>query len=347
METMPDDVANHILLFVPPSSAVRLYATSSLMRKAVYRFYTRFGEDLVGVGGPWSHLLKGRVLDKLRSARWRSPTPAALATLLEHRCGVCQKPFRGAQGVGDFGLVAHDSCLRPFLWNRYYPSAEYGVPEEEFERLPHKWLEGFRPASYQIYEYLVVWKQRTLGLVPYAWTAHHFLRHDPVVGPLVESRLRERREAEARRQSEAADRARRGSAALAQRLGRVQKKIPTEVWDRARSTLEALEPAYFQPDRLRAQSSTDAAAAAALRVASLLDQGIPAAEIGSWAGFRDPRLTKGAREIARANVSDILQETLRSLEQRTRRCLYTHPNGKQCANQRRQSSRFCRRCEKL
>lgn len=198
-----------------PRDAGRFRATNKALHQAIGEAYRHTGASLVRAGGAWSHLLSKRARDSVHEAR-SNHEPRALASLVYRVCAVCDEKMLGR--VSEWGFLAHPACIRPYLWNTYYAKDEYGFSSVP---LPKQILRGFNTHRGQ-YDYTVVWKEATHGLVPREWTLEGLLENPP---PHVEAALRKKRAAdEAARAAEEAKRRRLEDLAVRRREALAQRE---------------------------------------------------------------------------------------------------------------------------
>lgn len=173
---LPDELLPHVLLYTQPRQAHLLSKTCRLMRESVRSFYEKNAATLVKPGGAWHHCVASkRTRTSLDNPdQIVSTAPLGVESILNQKCAKCGVLFR-ASVHKDFGIIAHAECIRPLLLNIYYLE-KFGLKSHHFDGIPSCQFNGYN-SIHGTYEYTTVWKDKTHGIVPYEWTAHHLVHN--------------------------------------------------------------------------------------------------------------------------------------------------------------------------
>lgn len=203
---LPEELLDLILEFADPSWAHNLCLVSNGFHRHVWSFYKENAHKLLRPGGGWNASIRSkRTRTSLENTtQCISYAPMGLHSILHQKCAGCKKKFMASVNK-DFGIIAHPDCIRNYLINTYY-FQKFGLTDQHFSAVPQSELAGYSHGSYGrgAYCYMVVWKDKTHGIVPYEWTAH-YLFHGPCreyVRHFLAEKQRKEREAMERRQAQ-------------------------------------------------------------------------------------------------------------------------------------------------
>lgn len=330
---LPEELLDLILEFADPSWAHNLCLASNGFHRHVWSFYKENAHKLLRPGGGWHASIRSkRTRTSLENAVQRiSYAPMGLHSILHQTCAGCKKKFM-ASVHKDFGIIAHPDCIRNYLINTYY-FQKFGLTDQHFSCVPQSELAGYSHGSYGrgAYCYMVVWKDKTYGIVPYEWTAH-FVFHGPYreyVRHFLAEKERKEREAIERRQAqkEEAQRQRKEAQkqirkAYRERMTALSEDLkPTMAAKQVRHVLRTKLPERFNPHFFKMRDVpphffTEECYKDAAEVVSHLHRLLEHLTVEEIASLDYRDIGKSTEALYRINVKRILGEMVETIHQR-------------------------------
>lgn len=245
LSTLPQELLAHFLEICDPTSALLLMKTSKEFNNAIETFYQQNAPLLISPGGEWYHNLKAkRTRDSVATKENQiAPSPIGFWSVLNQQCAVCKNSFKAAIHA-DFRIVAHQKCMRPYLINTYYLE-KFGLTHNAFKRVPFCELSGFSTKwgrGCGEYYYTAIWKDRTHGIVPYTWTAHHLVHN--IYKESTDAYLQKKMEIRARNAEKKRKKRERGIKKFNQRVQRL-KTITQLEESRIKSVIATNLPSHY------------------------------------------------------------------------------------------------------